>query len=88
MPYPRAMQTTLSPTRTRQPNTKRTHLLISKRALSLWQSGGSPPGRDLNYWLLAERQCAQERDTESARIRDVLEKLFPLKEPKRSETCA
>jgi len=81
------MQNSLSPPRTRQPNPKHSHLLISRRALSLWQSGGSPPGRDLTYWLLAERQCAQEGDTESARIRAVLETLLPPREAKRSETC-
>jgi hypothetical protein len=71
---------------TRQTNSKYAHLLVSRRALSLWQKGGSPPGRDLNYWLLAEHQCEQEHDTETARIRDILENLFPQQPRKRSET--
>jgi len=34
---------------------------VRARAYELWERAGRPPGRDLEFWLDAERQIKEER---------------------------
>jgi hypothetical protein len=34
---------------------------IGAKARALWQAAGSPPGRDLEFWLAAEHELDRER---------------------------
>jgi hypothetical protein len=35
--------------------------VVAARAFELWQAAGSPPGRDQDFWFMAERQVNAER---------------------------
>jgi hypothetical protein len=37
------------------------HEEVSAKARALWQSAGSPEGRDLEFWLAAEAELQRER---------------------------
>ena len=37
---------------------------IAVRAFELWEAAGSPPGRDLDFWFVAERERRAKRETE------------------------
>lgn len=40
---------------------------VAARAFELWQAAGSPPGRDQDFWFMAERQVhAEQRSAEPA----------------------
>ena len=38
-----------------------THEAIAKRAYELYQESGYPNGRDVEFWLMAERELITER---------------------------
>jgi len=40
---------------------KPTHEAIARRAYELYQESGYPNGRDVEFWLLAERELITER---------------------------
>jgi hypothetical protein len=37
---------------------------IAVRAFELWEAAGSPPGRDLDFWVVAERERRAKHETE------------------------
>lgn len=39
---------------------------IRTLAVSLWEADGRPEGRDLDYWLAAERALSQQAETAPA----------------------
>ena len=39
---------------------------IAARATELWQIAGSPPGRDMEFWLAAESELNRDRESTSA----------------------
>ena len=40
---------------------KPTHEAIAKRAYEIYEESGQPPGRDVEFWLKAERELITER---------------------------
>jgi len=40
---------------------KPTHDAIAKRAYEISEDSGFPPGRDVEFWLMAERELITER---------------------------
>ncbi|MBR1120865.1 DUF2934 domain-containing protein [Bradyrhizobium lablabi] len=42
----------------------RAHEAIQRRARELWEQAGRPTGRDLEFWLQAERELERENDPE------------------------
>lgn len=43
------------------------HDRIKDLAYRLWQEGGCPDGRDMDYWLMAEAQLVQAAQPEAAK---------------------
>jgi hypothetical protein len=39
---------------------------VAERAYSLWEQAGCPDGRDVEFWLAAERQMDEEADSYDA----------------------
>ena len=67
MDKPRGIMTPVRDARpeTRAPLTltafKPTHDAIAKRAYEIYEESGYPPGRDVEFWLKAERELITER---------------------------
>jgi hypothetical protein len=49
--------------RNRHPEPEVSHDVIAVRAYELYAASGSPPDRDVEFWLEAERQLRKERET-------------------------
>jgi hypothetical protein len=47
-------------------------LAIMERAQQLWEKAGYPEGRDLEFWLEAERQIKEERIRNELKTPDTL----------------
>jgi hypothetical protein len=41
------------------------HEAISHRARALWEQAGSPEGRDITYWLQAEKELLAQQGPET-----------------------
>ena len=70
-----------------------THAAVAQRAHQLWQDYGQPTGRDTEIWLEAERQHADESETDShpastAETKNESGSAATLAERVRAETAA
>ncbi|HEY5041597.1 MAG TPA: DUF2934 domain-containing protein [Verrucomicrobiae bacterium] len=56
-------QTTVKPATTKAPAKKTSRVIttevIASRAYILWEKAGRPPGRDVEYWLQAEKELKE-----------------------------
>ena len=54
---------------------------IAVRAFELWEIAGSPHGRDLDFWFIAEREIRSENQGKKPAWDDVPTKLADTPEP-------